>query len=152
MSNNTQAQGRSYQTEAGFTYVPVSSDDPTRALNRWQIQLERQLQVGDVTEDPAAKAAALAVVPPARPSATVVPVVTGTLTVGSTLTVSNGTWSASPAVSGYTYRWFVNNVVVPGATTATFTAVAGSISAEVRATNTVGFTTKRSAAVVVPAA
>lgn len=39
----------------------------------------------------------------AAPSNTTAPAVTGTAKVGSTLTVSNGTWSGSP--TGYTYQW-----------------------------------------------
>ncbi len=40
---------------------------------------------------------------PAVPTITVAPVVTGTLTTGETLTLSNGTWTNTPL--SYTYRW-----------------------------------------------
>ena len=39
----------------------------------------------------------------AAPANTTAPAVTGTAKVGSTLTVSNGTWSNSP--TNYTYQW-----------------------------------------------
>jgi hypothetical protein len=40
---------------------------------------------------------------PGAPLNTVAPVVSGTLTLGSTLTVSDGTWS--PAATGFSYQW-----------------------------------------------
>ena len=59
MSSNTQAQGRSYLTEAGFTYVPVAGDDIYRAQQHFQLQYDAQLVVGSVTFDAAAKQAVL---------------------------------------------------------------------------------------------
>ena len=68
MSSNTQAQGRTHYTEHGFSFTPRAGnqspwgppvgDDAQRALNRWEMELQRQLYVGDVTKDPAAKEAA----------------------------------------------------------------------------------------------
>lgn len=48
---------------------------------------------------------------------TALPAVTGTTTVGQTLTCSSGTWS--PAASTYAYQWFRNDVAISGATATT---------------------------------
>ena len=40
------------------------------------------------------------------PSNTVAPAVTGTTTFGSTLSTTNGTWTATPAITSYTYQWY----------------------------------------------
>jgi hypothetical protein len=69
MTTNTQQQGRTLFSERDFTFTPKVGadtpwgpqvgDDSIRALNRWQIELQRQLDVGDVTRDVNAKTAAL---------------------------------------------------------------------------------------------
>lgn len=46
------------------------------------------------------------------------PSVSGTLTVGSTLTADPGTWTPTP--DAYTYQWLRDGVVIPGATQATY--------------------------------
>lgn len=137
MSNNTQAQGRTYRSESDYTFTPLSSDDAFRASNRWEMQLQRQLYVGDVTKDAAAKQARLNINLPVAPVNTVAPVITGTATVGQTLTVNTGTWTGQPAPT-FTYAWLVGGVVQAGQTANTFTAVQGSITARVTATNTGG--------------
>ena len=75
MSDNTQAQGRTLFTEREFEFEPRGAadgwghandpsrvgDDAQRAMWRWEMELQRQLYVGDVTKDASAKAAAMAV-------------------------------------------------------------------------------------------
>lgn len=52
-----------------------------------------------------------------HPRMTVAPSITGTRTVGQTLTLSGpGTWVANPSVSAYTYQWLEDNVPIAGAT------------------------------------
>ncbi|MGH3007977.1 MAG: hypothetical protein ACRDLM_01020 [Gaiellaceae bacterium] len=53
---------------------------------------------GDATSAPTAVISSAA-----APTNTAAPAVSGTVAIGSTLTVSNGTWSGSP--TGYTYSW-----------------------------------------------
>jgi hypothetical protein len=48
-----------------------------------------------------------------KPVNSVLPVISGTTTVGQTLTCSTGTWSKSPTLS---YQWLRDGVVVAGAT------------------------------------
>ena len=54
------------------------------------------------------------------PVNTVAPVASGALTVGSTLSVTNGTWSGSPT---FTYQWQRGGVNISGATASTYTTV-----------------------------
>lgn len=78
--------------------------------------------------------------PPNTPANTVAPAITGTATVGQTLTVSNGTWTNSP--TGYARQWTRDGADIAGATGATYTLVAGDsgkmIGARVTATNADG--------------
>lgn len=75
------------------------------------------------------------------PVNTVTPAITGTAKVGTALSVSNGTWTGTPAPT-FTYRWFVGGIEVPGAIASSYTPVTGDIGkpviAEVRANNSSG--------------
>jgi hypothetical protein len=79
-------------------------------------------------------------VPVFPPVNTVLPAITGTTSVGSVLTVSNGTWTNTPL--SYTRQWLRDGAAISGATAATYTLVAGDegkmISATVTATNADG--------------
>jgi hypothetical protein len=68
--------------------------------------------------------AALAAV--SGPVNTVLPAITGTTTVGQTLTCSSGTWSHSPT---FTYQWRRNGSKIAGATAATRVLAAGDAGA-----------------------
>ena len=77
----------------------------------------------------------------AAPVNTVAPVVTGTTTVGQTLTTTDGTWTGAPAPT-FTYQWFRSpSTSIGGATSSTYVLVAGDIGfgifCRVRATNTI---------------
>jgi hypothetical protein len=79
--------------------------------------------------------------PPAPvPVNTIAPAITGSASQGSTLTVSNGTWTNSP--TGYAYQWLQDGVTIVGATAATYALVSGDvghmISCRVTATNANG--------------
>lgn len=50
------------------------------------------------------------------PVNSVLPAITGTKTVGQTLTCSSGTWSQSPS---YAYQWLRDGVAISGATAST---------------------------------
>ena len=74
------------------------------------------------------------------PVNTVAPVVSGTATVGQTLTTTNGTWLGAPAPT-FTYQWQRTGVDIGGATSSTYVLVAAdyanTIRCVVRATNSV---------------
>lgn len=77
----------------------------------------------------------------AAPVNTVAPVVTGTTTVGQTLTTTDGTWTGAPAPT-FTYQWFRSpSTSIGGATSSTYVLVAGDVGfgifCRVRATNTI---------------
>ena len=76
----------------------------------------------------------------AAPVNIVAPNVTGSPTVGSTLTSDNGTWSGAPTIT-YSYQWN-NGSDIPGATSSTYTVQSGdnglNLICKVTATNTAG--------------
>lgn len=84
----------------------------------------------------------------AIPANTVVPAITGTVTVGSVLTTDNGTWDNVP--TSYTYQWLRDGVAISGATASTYRLlmadVAAVIVSQVTATNGDGSATADSAA------
>ena len=90
---------------------------------------------------------------PVAPSNTVAPAITGTLTEGSALTCSTGTWTGTAPIT-YAYQWRANGAPIGGATSATYvtTGQAGaSITCMVTASNTQGNVAALSNAVTVTA-
>lgn len=80
------------------------------------------------------------------PVNTVLPVVSGSLNVGSTLTCSTGTWSNSP--TSYSYQWYEGgNPVGSNANTYVSTTIGASIYCTVAALNPAGFGFASSASV-----
>lgn len=81
------------------------------------------------------------------PVNTVAPAITGTATVGETLTVTNGTWTGVPTPT-YTRQWYADGVAIAGATGTTRVLAAGEegkvITVVVTATNALGSVTKTS--------
>ena len=70
---------------------------------------------------------------PAEPSApvnTVLPSISGTPTVGETLTADPGTWTGTATIV-YTYQWLADEVEIEGATEATYELVEGDVGAEI---------------------
>jgi hypothetical protein len=67
------------------------------------------------------------------PVNSVPPAITGTTTVGQTLTCSSGTWSHSPA---FTYQWRRDGSKIAGATAATRVLAAGDAGAVMSCTVT----------------
>lgn len=88
------------------------------------------------------------------PSPTVAPNITGTTTVGSALTIHDGTWAGSP--TSYAYQWLRDGVAIVGATASTYVLVSGDlgkiIGCSVTATDTYGGATKTLATEVGPVA
>ncbi len=78
-------------------------------------------------------------IPPVNTSA---PAVTGTGTVGQTLTCTNGNWTYVP--TNYAYQWLRGAAQISGATTSTYVLVAAdsgtNVSCTVTATNAAGST------------
>ena len=85
------------------------------------------------------------------PVNSVAPAVTGTGTVGQTLSTDNGTWTNSP--TGYAYQWRRGGVDISGATANTYALVSAdagtSVTCRVAATNAGGTATAISNAIAV---
>lgn len=88
------------------------------------------------------------------PANTVLPAITGTAQVGQVLTVSNGTWTGTPAPT-FARQWKADGANIAGATATTYTPVVGDvgkvITCTVTATNAAGTlpaTTAATAAVI----
>lgn len=81
------------------------------------------------------------------PVNTVAPAVSGTATVGSTLTTTDGTWTGAPAPT-FTYQWQRGTTNISGATSSTYVVQLGDVGNTVRcvvtATNTLGVTSANS--------
>ena len=84
---------------------------------------------------------AITAIPPAPVNSTL-PVISGTTTLGSVLTTTNGTWTHSP--TSFTYQWYRGLVQIFGATSSTYTLViadsTAAITCVVTATNAGGST------------
>jgi len=83
------------------------------------------------------------------PTNSVLPAITGTVEVGETLTLGNGTWAGSPTPT-FGYQWFADGESIPGATSATYVPVVGDVgkvlTGQVRALNPLGVAYAMSAA------
>lgn len=83
-----------------------------------------------------------------RPVNTVAPVVSGTVAQGQTLSTTDGTWTAAPAITGFTYQWQRSGSNISGATSSTYviqSADGGStLRCVVTATNPLGSTSANS--------
>lgn len=67
-------------------------------------------------------------------SSTVAPTISGSATVGSTLTVSNGSWSTTP--DSYAYQWKRAGTAISGATSATYVVVSADLGQQITCTVT----------------
>lgn len=85
------------------------------------------------------------------PTVTAAPSIAGTLTLGSTLTCSTGSWSNSP--TGFAYQWLRGGTAIGGATGSTYAAgtadVDQALSCQVTATNGEGSSSSASASVTI---
>ena len=86
----------------------------------------------------------------ASPLNTVLPTVSGDLTVGDVLTADDGTWTGEPAPV-ITRQWQKDGVNISGATGTTYTILVGDVGSDIRVvvtgTNTHGATSINSAEV-----
>lgn len=69
------------------------------------------------------------------PANTVLPTITGTATVGQTLTSATGTWTGAPAPY-FTRQWKRNGVAIDGATASAYTLVAADLGKTITLTVT----------------
>ncbi|TQX90251.1 MULTISPECIES: hypothetical protein [unclassified Rhizobium] len=127
-----QRDGSAIPDATSNTYTVVSADIGTQitavvtATNAYGTSSVTSRAVGPITNP--------------VPANTVAPVVSGTTTVGSTLTTTNGTWTNSP--TGYTYQWQRDGTNISGSTNSSRVLVAAdnatNLTCVVTATNANG--------------
>jgi len=87
------------------------------------------------------------------PVNTAIPTISGTTTVGSTLTATTGTWTGAPTPS-FTYQWLRAGTPIGGATSSTYVIVvadqANTLTVRVTGTNSQGTASANSAGVAIP--
>jgi hypothetical protein len=78
----------------------------------------------------------------AAPVNTIAPVISGTATIGQTLTSTTGTWTSDTGVTGYLYQWYRGATLITSATNNTYVLVLADvgfdITCQVAATDTDG--------------
>ncbi|AWF99561.1 carboxypeptidase regulatory-like domain-containing protein [Clavibacter michiganensis] len=117
----------------GSTYTPVAADVGKRIT----VTVTGSRSGYTTAAKTSAASAAVVAAPVTTPSTfTTVPTPTlsGTAQVGSTLTAAPGTWAPVPTT--FSYRWFVANVAVPGATASTYAPVAADLGKRITVTVT----------------
>lgn len=72
---------------------------------------------------------------PAKPANTGLPAITGTATVGQTLTSTTGTWTGRPTPT-FARQWKRGGVAIDGATAATYVLTAADVGAVITVTVT----------------
>jgi len=139
--------GYTYQWQHGTTNIPGATSstytlDATYAGETIRCVVTATNAVGSVSATSAATAAVVA-----YPVNTVLPAISGNTAVGSTLTVSTGTWNNSP--TGYTYQWQHGTTDISGATSSTYVIYGGyageTLRCVVTATNAIGSNSATSA-------
>jgi hypothetical protein len=115
------------------TYTPVAADVGKRIT----VTVTGSRTGYTTAAKTSAASAAVVAAPVTTPSTfTTVPTPTlsGTTQVGSTLTAAPGTWAPVPTT--FSYRWFVANVAVSGATASTYAPVAADVGKRITVTVT----------------
>ncbi|PPF58915.1 hypothetical protein C5C13_07165 [Clavibacter michiganensis] len=115
------------------TYTPVAADVGKRIT----VTVTGSRSGYTTAAKTSAASAAVVAAPVTTPSTfTTVPTptISGTAQVGSTLTAAPGTWAPVPTT--FSYRWFVANVAVSGATASTYAPVAADLGKRITVTVT----------------
>jgi hypothetical protein len=114
------------------TYTPTPTDVGAT------IVVQETATNAQASSDPVGSAATVAIFGP--PANTTPPAITGTPSVGQTLSCSTGTWTDSP--TSYQYAWLRDVEPIPGATAASYLVTASDaghdLTCEVTATNPAG--------------
>ena len=142
--------GYAYAWTADGTPVAGATTSSLAITQAVGTQLRCVVTATNVSGPVSASSAPLTVLAIPVPAITLLPIVTGTRSPGSTLTCTNGTWAGSP--SGYTREWTANGTTIPGQTATTLVithALGTQLRCVVTATNAGGSASATSAATTV---
>lgn len=159
--NGSSITNYEYSTNGGTSFTAFSPVDTTTPLvisglsngTTYQVKI-RALTTLNGSSTAGESSTSVSGTPTAVPAASVSPSISGTVSVGSRLTASTGTWTNSP--TSYTYRWVRSQTLngtytaITNATSDSYTIVSGDnsyfIKVAVTATNASGSKTETSSA------
>lgn len=137
-SNTPTAFSYQWQRSAdGISWINLSGETASTYLPTFDVanlQIRVRVSAGNSVETATVTTAIVSGFLP--PQATAIPAVTGTRTVGQTLTSSSGTWPATS--DGYAYQWQrsadngVNWTNIAGATASTYVLIAADAGCQIR--------------------
>jgi hypothetical protein len=137
-SNTPTAYSYQWQKSAdGISWIDLSEETAATYVATFDIanlQIRVNVSAGNAVETATVTSAIISNFLP--PQATAIPAITGTKTVGQTLTSSSGTWPSTS--SGYVYQWQKSSdngvtwVNVAGATASTYVLVAADAGYQIR--------------------
>lgn len=143
------SDGRPVEAGPARPVIVVSDGRPTQGNVPMPIIVATGAQAGRILAGPAIPVVVVSGSLSSAPVNTVLPVISGTLAIGSVLSTTDGTWTNSPI--SYTYQWKRNGANIGGATANTYTLTASdpgtAITVTVTATNAGGSNSATSAAV-----
>ncbi|HTW42982.1 MAG TPA: carboxypeptidase regulatory-like domain-containing protein [Solirubrobacteraceae bacterium] len=139
--------------EVDFTgYVCTESNGKSKCTHPWVTQYYPGIVSVTAPNTTSGINGSLLEVTTSKPGSTAAPAVTGSTTVGSVLSCSQGSWNNNPV--SYTYKWLRNGSAIEGQTATTYTVQSADlgtgISCEVTASNAAGSTGATSNTLAIP--
>lgn len=124
----------SYQWKRGTTNVGINANTYTLVAGDVDAMMSCVVTATNISDSASATSNSVGPVYYPVPVNTVLPTISGSIIVGSTLTATTGTWTNSP--TSYAYQWKKGGVAISGATSNTYVTVSGDIGSMITVTVT----------------